>query len=328
MDKIIFEPMYPAELYTSRPNDTALLSPIYDYTFKGIFTQETDESNIALKSFLSAVLTRKITQVTIKSNEPLKETKKQKNMTFDICVQFDNGEISDIEMQAWKQSYNYSMRAEIMIARLLSNNAKKRNKGERNWIAPKVYQISILNFHYAESDNEAMTWYTLQSDSGKKLSNRQNVIFIDLATIREKLGTPVEKLSPIERWGIFFSYVDDDSQKEYIGEILKQEEGIMAAEKIVKAMSKANSNWYAQNSRYIAECDANTNRYVAHQEGVAEGKAIGLSEGRLEGAQQKAIEDAMLLINKYKATPESAAKDVNAPLELVLEELEKTANKK
>ena len=28
----------------------------------------------------------------------LKETKKQKTMTFDICVQFDNGEISDIEM--------------------------------------------------------------------------------------------------------------------------------------------------------------------------------------------------------------------------------------
>ena len=94
MEKKIFEPMYPAELYTSRPNETALLSPIYDYTFKGIFTQETEESDLALKSFLSAVLNRRITQVTIKSNEPLKETKKQKTMTFDICVQFDNGEIS------------------------------------------------------------------------------------------------------------------------------------------------------------------------------------------------------------------------------------------
>lgn len=310
MNKIIFEPMYPAELYTSRPNDTAILSPIYDYTFKGIFTQATDESELALKSFLSAVLNRQITTVIVKSNEPAKDTKKQKNMTFDVCVQFDNGEISDIEMQAWKQSYNYSMRAEIMISRLLTNNAKRGKK----WTAPQVYQISILNFHYTESDNEAMTWYTLQSDSGKKLTSRQNVIFIDLATIREKLGTPVEKLSPVERWGLFFSYVDDDRQKEYIGEILKQEEGIMAAEKIVKTMSKANSNWYAQNSRYIAECDANTNIYTAHQEGLAEGKAIGL----LEGAQQKAIENAINCL-KEGDTPEKVSRCIGLPLEKVLE---------
>ena len=29
-----FEPKYPAQLYTSRPNPTALLSPLYDSTFK------------------------------------------------------------------------------------------------------------------------------------------------------------------------------------------------------------------------------------------------------------------------------------------------------
>lgn len=209
MCKKIFEPKYPAELYTSRPNETALLSPIYDFTFKSIFSQETDESKLALKSFLSAVLNR-----------------------------------------------------------------------EKEWKAPKVYQISILNFHYKESDNETLTWYTLQSDSGKKLTDRQNVIFIDLPKIREKLGTPVEKLSHIERWGMFFSYVDDECQKEYIDEILKQEEGIMAAERIVKNMSKANDNWYAQNSRYIAECDYNTSMSNARQEGIA------------EGAQHQAIEDA------------------------------------
>lgn len=160
-----------------------------------------------------------------------------------------------------------------------------------------------------------MTWYTLQSDSGKKLSNRQNVIFIDLATIREKLGTPVEKLTPIERWGLFFSYVDDENQKEYIGEILKKEEGIMAAEKIVKAMSKANSNWYAQNSRYIAECDANTNLYYAHQK--------GFDEGLSAGTQQKAVEAAIISVKEFHAIPEDAAKKMGAPLELVLEGLQK-----
>ena len=46
-----------------------------------------------------------------------------------------------------------------------------------------------------------------------------------------------------------------------------------------------------------------------------------------KGAQQKAINDAITLIKKYKATPEDAAKDMNAPLELVLERLKQEAEK-
>ena len=86
MEKIIFEPQYPAEFYTKRPNPTALLSPLYDSTFKAIFTQETEKSNFALKSFLSAVLGRQVLTVKLKNNEPVKETSKQKSMTFDLSV--------------------------------------------------------------------------------------------------------------------------------------------------------------------------------------------------------------------------------------------------
>ncbi len=46
-----------------------------------------------------------------------------------------------------------------------------------------------------------------------------------------------------------------------------------------------------------------------------------LKEGETIGAQQKAVEAAVKIIHKYKATPEDAAKDVDAPLELVLEAL-------
>ena len=44
-------------------------------------------------------------------------------------------------------------------------------------------------------------------------------------------------------------------------------------------------------------------------------------EGFEEGAQQKAIEAAVTVIRKYKAKPEDAAADMNAPLEKVLEAL-------
>ena len=178
-----FEPQYPAQLYTKRPNPTALLSPLYDSTFKGIFTQETEDSKLALQTFVSAVVGRNVKNVILKPNEPAKDSPELKGMSYDISVEFDNGELSDIEMQAWKEDYDYGIRAEIQTARLLNNNAKKGD----NWNSPKVYQISILNFHYREDDNEILSWYTMKDEAGKRLTDRQNIIFIDLKTIRKKL---------------------------------------------------------------------------------------------------------------------------------------------
>ena len=44
-------------------------------------------------------------------------------------------------------------------------------------------------------------------------------------------------------------------------------------------------------------------------------------EALQEGAQNKAVEAALMLINEYHETPEVAAKKVGAPLDLVLETL-------
>ena len=276
MSDKIFEPQYPAQDYTKRPNSRALLSPIYDWTFKAMFSQETEESNIALKSFISAAIGREIKSVTVKSAQPPKERKKQKSITFDVCAEFDNGELSEIEMQAWPQNYDYPTRAEILAARLLSSNAKKGNK----WSGPKVYQISILNFHCQEDDKSELSWYTLRDDSGKKLAGKLNVIFIDLVTIRQKLGTPAGELNPIEKWGLFLSYIDDKDKKQYIEELVRSEKGLMAAGKILRNISKSDDNWYWQNSVFIAECDRNTIQENLKNKAMEEGK------------QQKAKEDA------------------------------------
>lgn len=307
MENPTFTPQYPAELYTKRPNSTALLSPIYDSTFKAIFTQETEESYLALKSFLSAIFEREIATVTLKSTVPATGTRKQKNMTFDVCVEFEDGEIADLEMQARNQDYDYGVRAEIQTARLLTNNAKKGKK----WKAPKVYQISVLNFQYKNDDNKELRWYTLRDDLGEKLTERLNVIFIDLVTIRKQAKKkPFEKLSSLEKWGLFFSYVDHEDKKDLISRIVKSEKGIMAAKTIVKHMSKADSNWYTQNSIWIAQRDAYTIKDNAKQR-IRE-------EARAEGAKQKAEEAAIELL-KEKVPVETISKCEKLPLERVLE---------
>ncbi len=124
----------------------------------------------------------------------------------------------------------------------------------------------------------------------ERLSDRQNIIFIDLKTIRKKLGLPIDELTPIDKWGLFFSYVDKEEYADYISELVRSEKGIMAAESIVKNMSEADDNWFVQNSRFIYERDRNTLIHNAEKR--------GREEGLQQGAQKKAIETANNMLKK------------------------------
>ncbi len=117
--------------------------------------------------------------------------------------------------------------------------------------------------------------------------------------IRKKLGTPIEELTPVDKWGLFFSYVDNEKEADYIRELVRSEKGIMAAENTVKYMSEADDNWFVQNSRYIAERDKNTQIHNAEKRGHEQ----GLQQGLQQGAAKQAIETATnMLRKKYPIT--------------------------
>ena len=272
------------EKKTLRPSPTAILNPRLDVNFKAMFTQETEGSQIALKSFLSSVLERTITEASLTANEPPADTPSQMQMTFDVSVKFEDGEKASIEMQGRDREYDYAVRSEVQAARLLNNNAKKGNE----WKAEKVYQISVLNFHFKNGDKSEMSWYTIKDDKGNGLADRLNVIFIDLLTIKRLVGTPVENLTPLQKWGLYLSFVDDESKTEYIDKIADSEGGIMEAKTIIKRMSEEESNWFREFSIDTARRDRNAEMSAIREKGMKS----GMKKGIIEGRQQKAVEDA------------------------------------
>ena len=228
-------------------------------------------------------------------------------MFFDISIEFDDGELADIELQARNEDYDYGIRAEIIAARLLANSAKRNKK----WDSPKVYQISVLNFHYKKDDKKEMRWYTMIDDSGAKLSERLNIIFIDLVSIRKATKSKAaDKLTPLEKWGLFFSYVDHDDKQDFINTIIQSEHGIMAAQNIVKHMSKADSNWFSQFSSWKTEYDQNTK--------ISNAEKRGREQGIQQGAYQNAIETAIKMLKDNLPTDKTAQYS-GLPLEKVME---------
>ena len=184
----------------------------------------------------------------------------------------------------------------------MNNNAKKGGE----WQANRVYQISVLNFHFKNGDKSEMSWYTMKDGKGNGLADRLNVIFIDLLTIKRLVGTPVESLTPLQKWGLFFSYADDESKTEYVRQIAKSEEGIMEADRIAQRMSEEDANWFRQNSIDIARRDRNAELSAYREKGLA------------EGARRKAVENARNAL-AMNLTAEQAAQITGLPLDQVLE---------
>ena len=160
------------------------------------------------------------------------------------------------------------------MARLLNVNTKKGSE----WNTKKGYQISVLDFEFLEKDKDALSWYTMKSKNGDQLANRMNVIFFDLIKIHKKFGQPVEKLSKLEKWGLFLAYADDERKVDYINEISQSEEGLMNAKTSLNTVSQDEIIWAQQNSIYKARMDYNSNMAANRREGIAEGKAIMIEE--------------------------------------------------
>lgn len=282
-----------------KPSPTAILNPRLDINFKAIFTQETEGSKIALKSFLSAALGRTVAKVQLDPNEPPAETQSDMQMSFDVNVTFEDGEKASIEMQGREQDYDYAARCEVEAARLLNNAAKKGCE----WDVEKAYQISVLNFHYKRGDKSEMSWYIMRDKNGCELAGRLNVIYIDLLTIKALVGTPAEKLTPLQKWGMYFSYADDESKADYIRQIADSERGIMEATTIIERMSEEDAAFFREFSRDKAMRDYNA----------------GISAAVKKGIHKNSIETATNFLKMNVGTPEQIAQCVKLPLEQVLE---------
>ena len=166
----------------------------------------------------------------------------------------------------------------------------------------------------------------MKDKHGCPLADRLNVIYIDLLTIKRLVGTPVEKLTPLQKWGMYFSYADDESKTGYIGQIGNSERGIMEATTIIKTMSEDDAAFFREFSRDKAIRDYNAGISAAKRKGMEAGYAQGREEGEQQGreegieigTQQKAVETAKnMLARKYNV--EEIAELTGLPLEQVLE---------
>jgi predicted transposase/invertase (TIGR01784 family) len=282
------------EEYASQAGTGALLNPRIDSTFKALFTQDTPESKGALQSFLEAATERKITHFEIRNNDAPIGFIGQRNVSYDISCEFDDGLSADIEMQAFNQQYDYGKRAEYQVARLETTYLKKGDGWEK---APTVYQISVLDFEYVSKNvsntrnrkvkKTPVSRYAMRTKDGRELSNSLNIIFIELPEA-VKLEGSLETNTDLENWAIFLKDADNPEKKGIIDVLTSKKEGLMQAQKSLSSISADRDLWLTQYHLELHERDRISGLTAARREGLDEGMEKGRKVGRDEGFKESA----------------------------------------
>ena len=290
-----------------------MLNPRLDGTFKAIFTQDTDDSRNALKSFLSAMIGRTVTEVTVRENEPSQNFEGQKGIRYDINCIFDNNTRAQVEIQGLNRKYDYGKRAEYYVARLVSSIAVKGD----DWNdLPKAYQITLMDFKYDKSNEEPLHRYTLTDiNDGSKLSDTINVIFLELPKlplIDDK--TDIKTLPSVIKWGTFFKEADNPKRQKLIGELVKTDGGIMCAEKTLDKISEDGWRWFDEAYNQSFRIDQVSSMNACRREGIIIGEERGINASKIANAKN--------LLAMKVLSHEQIAQAVELPLDKI-EELAK-----
>ena len=250
--------------------DSEILNPMVDYIFKKIFTADDTNAKTALIDFINSVLEHenddKIVDLTIINPQIPVDRGTEKKSIFDIRAKYNNGRQAIIEMQK-AETPDFKNRSQHIISKAYASqeiSGFDYNKLE------KSYLIAITDFDIIKETNEYLKDYRFRDRQGNELTDSQTIVFLDLSKIESILKKPVDEMTNVEQWAIFFKYVTDKSKKDLLDKIIERGAGIRMATNILLEVSKDEEARAYYESELIFELDQRGKMRQAKEEGKLE----------------------------------------------------------
>ena len=237
-----------------------IINPCFDYVFKGIFTKDTPQSKQALRGLVSAILEKKVKVVGVTTNEPPVNHAGSKQIRYDINCVLDDGEKANVEMTLWPKAYEVC-RIEYYLARL--HTTQENKGGEAGYQRLKQsYQISLFARGNVFTDDHFFHRFVYYDPvHGVDLGGRTALCTVELMKLGEVLKKPVEEMTRLEMWALFFAYCCDPDKQETICRIMEMEEEISMARKMMYRITAAEVAALDQISRDKVEMDRISDEY-------------------------------------------------------------------
>ena len=224
---------------TILPIDTDILSPTDDHIFKTTVTHP--EAKIALMDIISGAIEQTVVDVVIRNNELPVLDDNEKNLRMDVNCMLDDGTQVNIEMYGSHVAEIDGTHANLLnktVYYLTSLHSSQKSKGLQYRSLVRTYQIAFCNYTVYPHKDGYITRGSLCEEDGTQISDQVNVIIVELSKLESLLKKPVNELTPLDAWSIFFRYAAEPKHRELLNQIISEREAIAVATNVLLDISQ------------------------------------------------------------------------------------------
>ena len=255
------------------PMEADILPPSDDRVFKLILTSP--EAEQGLMNLISSVIGRTVVDVILLPNELAPGDKDEKAERFDVNCKIDDGSQINLEMQASRivedldgQYRNIKGKSVYYLTDLHSSQpAKGQQRYDR---LARSYQITFCAYTIFPNTPEYANSFSLRHDTtGELLTDAINLMFVELSKLDEIVKKPVNDMTDLDKWSVFFQYAPDLNHRELVNKVIESEEVLQVAGNLLMSISQNERERAIFRSRRKFQTDMQSNLATAEDNGKA-----------------------------------------------------------
>ena len=283
------------------PMDIDILPPSDDRVFKLILTSP--EAKPVLIDLIASTIRRSVVDVVVRNNELQLSDTEEKAERLDVNCRIDDGSQIDLEMQA---SYIEEMGGEHKnlkgksIYYLCDLHSSQPSKGVRRYDKlAQTYQVTFCYYTVFKKLKDYVNSFSMRHDTTNELlSDAIHVIYVELSKLKEVIKKPVDDMTDLEKWAVFFRYANVPEYRETVNKVIESKEVLKMAGNLLMSVSKDEHERAINRSRRMYQSDLESNLATAEDR-----KAFAIARNLLKRNRpiDEIIEDTGLTIEEVKS---------------------------
>jgi len=265
----------------------AILPPSDDRIFKLLLTH--GDSGPVLKDVVAAIIGRKVKKVSVRNNDIPAEDTQEKQERLDVNCVTETGEQIDLEMQASpieeKGDKRHSNLKRKSLFYLCDLHSSQSIKGKPYAKLARTWQVTFCAYTIFPGDKKYFRAATMRDEDGNVLTDDITMAFVELTKAADLAKKPINELTPLEMWTLFFGYANRPEYSEVMEAIFKKKKEVDMAGALLKSISKDERERAHFRSRRMFLSDMESNLITAKEHGIEIGKKRGIEIGEKHGIE-------------------------------------------
>jgi len=278
------------------PPEADILSPVDDHIFKTLMTHP--EAKLSLMSVISASIDRPVIDVVVRNNELPVSDNDEKTERLDVNCTIDGGDQVDVEMHSSHIEEVDDVHTNFLnkyMYYLTDLHSSQKAKGVKYYDFVRTYQVTFCNYSIYPHYHDFITRASMRRPDGKEISSQINFILVELSKLTNIVTKPVDKLTPLEMWSVFFRYSPDVKHRDLVNKVIAERKEIAMAGELLLSISKDERERAHYRSRRMFETDKISNELTIEYRGalkIARNlKIMGMSFEEIAKATGLSIDD-------------------------------------